>query len=245
MNEFNVNYATIIKNNKANEKSPLKVRLNNDQMTYYNRTNNILWQSSSPISKIDTLDIDHYYSNDFYAFSKADDCNSNDCTSTHYERPITEKLSFKADELSLEIRTNDTVHLEEKWIGYKVFIANNSKRTHQFSTFDYRLELTMQALNETGEWQDIQKLIGEGCTSGGSASLIPQRYWQLQMPLFKGSFETRMRLKLEVFKKGGNRFFQIYSNEIKASINPAQFWKRKNYTLRTLSEIDEDDVGIN
>jgi hypothetical protein len=246
-NEINTYYPYKRINNKANkphENSPLKIKKNNEQITYYNRTNNIIWQSSLNTPKIDTLDIEHFYYNSFYAFSKADECDTensiNTCTSIHYERPITKELSFPENILSLEIRTNDTVNLEGKWMGYKVFVANNSRRIYNLPTTDYRLDMTMQALNEAGKWQDIQRLRAQGCTSGGEASLIPQRYWQLEMPLFKGSFDTSLRLKLEVIKRG-DKLFQIYSNEIKASINPAQFWQEKGYVLRTLNEVDEDD----
>ena len=62
------------------------------------------------------------------------------------------------------------------------------------------------------------------------------------MPLFKGNYETRLRLKVIYRKRKGDKEYNLYSNEIKISINPAQFWRRSNYKLRT---IEEEDDAIN
>jgi hypothetical protein len=49
------------------------------------------------------------------------------------------------------------------------------------------------------------------------------------MPVFKGSMPTRIRLKLKIKGKGENKDNELYSNEIKASVNPAQFWRKEDY----------------
>jgi hypothetical protein len=87
-----------------------------------------------------------------------------------------------------------------------------------------------QALDAQNKWQDIEYLPSSWCgNSYHTLALDPQHFWQFQMPVFKGSMPTRIRLKLKIKGKGENKDNELYSNEIKASVNPAQFWRKEDY----------------
>jgi WG containing repeat len=212
---------------KKNQNSYLKT--NKERTQYTNPLNRIIWQTMPSFSKLDTLDIDYMYPAEFYAYSdsKATKAPNSEARSDNLPKLMTRTNQFQPKIFSLEIKISDTVHIAQKWLGYKVFIANNSIDTLFFNAIDSRLYMVIQALNKENKWQDMDIIWYSDCgNSYHTLALDPQHFWQFQMPVFKGSMHTRLRLKLKV---KGEKDYDVYSNEIKASVNPAQFWRQEAY----------------
>lgn len=215
------------------EKPFLKLDKGERLMTYIDDQDSIIWQAQPTVFQLDTLDIDYMSRGSFYARSESQ---ANDQSyggwggSKNGSNTITQEMSFPKNKFTIEIRTTDTLHLEGKWMGYKVFVANNSTDTFRFDAQDSRLYMNMQAVDKQGVWRDIEYLPSSWCgNSYHVIALDPKQYWSFQTPLYKGSNPTRLRLKLMVKRKKGDKGYELYSNEIKGSINPAQFWRKQEY----------------
>jgi hypothetical protein len=100
----------------------------------------------------------------------------------------------------------------------------------RFAAQDSRLYMNMQALDAQNNWRDIEYLPSSWCgNSYHTTALDPQHFWQFAMPVFKGIMQTRIRLKLRIQREDTKKQNEFYSNEVKASINPAQFWRKEDY----------------
>ena len=119
-----------------------------------------------------------------------------------------------------------------------IFVANPTNDTINFNAQDRRLYMKMQALDKNGEWRYIEYLPSSWCgNSYHTTYLSPGRYWSFAAPVYQGSFETRLRVQLEVIV--GNATHQmfehnkntrlVYSNEFTGSVNPGQFWRKEGY----------------
>lgn len=125
--------------------------------------------------------------------------------------------------------------LEEK--NNKLFIKNYLNEAIQFDAQDGRLYLKLQAKDKKGQWKDIEYLPGSWCGNSYYAVELPaKKYWEFDLPKYTGEFETALRAELSYLDPVTNKTALIYSNEFKGSVNPGQFWRKPEYSVRGLMD---------
>lgn len=140
-------------------------------------------------------------------------------------------ISYAKGKLQIVI---DTAQYEE-WFsgiaGYAVYVVNDTKSKCFFEAQDSRISMVVQALDADGQWKDIEHLPNSWCgNSYHTLYLNPQTHWKFVMPVYEGSIQTRLRTKLyyqSSYEQKEEEF--LYSNEISGSVNPAQFWRKRDY----------------
>ncbi len=115
--------------------------------------------------------------------------------------------------------------------GLQVYIINDSKTKMLFPAENSRLNMIIQAKNNDGEWKDVEYLPHSWCGNSYHTLYLPsQKFWSLTMPVYEGSTRTLLRAKLSYKESPAQEKEQyIYSNEISGSVNPAQFWRKREY----------------
>ncbi|MBS1904533.1 MAG: WG repeat-containing protein [Bacteroidetes bacterium] len=87
----------------------------------------------------------------------------------------------------------------------------------------------MEALDRHGVWRPIDGG-GPGYDYQKNLDLRmhPFTKFELMGPLYRGSFATKLRICVQIDDRDGSSHV-LHSNEFSGSINPAQFWRRKNW----------------
>lgn len=197
------------------------------QLTYINQNGRIIWQREADYSTT-ILNTDYMARGYFYAlpYQRAQAGN----TDMAYQNPkvITSKNNFPPDKLSLTIRTEDTIIAGP--FCFTVYIANNTNQDFNFNAQDGRLYMNMQALKD-GKWKDIEYLPSSWCgNSYHTIKLESGLYWGLPAPIHDGRIKTKLRAKLRYIDPNNKKNeITIYSNEVDGKVNPAQFWRKREY----------------
>ncbi|MFK7972986.1 MAG: WG repeat-containing protein [Bacteroidia bacterium] len=203
-----------------------------DRLVYFNTKGEVVWKRelSEEQNGLFPLNICFKMRGYFYASSKPhpDDAGGFG-GSDNGARKITRSLNLPEDKLALEVRPEEAVGLDN-YRAATVYIANRTKSKIEFEASDSRLEMLVQALDQTGEWRDIEYLPSSWCgNSYHTLTLGPNQYWKFKTPLYEGAIKTKLRIKLS-YQKDNQDSAILYSNEYEASINPAQFWRQRSYT---------------
>ena len=149
---------------------------------------------------------------------------------------ISSKEKFQPGLLSMVVNPmKDT--FQNNYSGIKVYVANTTSSPIKFNASDSRLSMKVQALNAKGEWKDIEYLPGSSCgNSYHISSLEPEHFWSFATPKYTGDFKTKLRIALSYAdpndkseKHWQRKELTIYSNEYEGSINPGQFWRKRDY----------------
>jgi hypothetical protein len=91
----------------------------------------------------------------------------------------------------------------------------------RFPASDNRLYLVAEALDESNKWMRITSLTSSFCGNSRHKVLLDSNeYWTFKAPIFKGSFQTKLRYTLYI-----GETTRICSNEIPVRINKTQFDK--------------------
>lgn len=205
---------------------------------YLDKTGKKVWQQTiSKPKRIDTLDIDFNFSGDYAAAS--DSKSNNDryggwAKSTNKAKQVAPNNNFPSHKFSITVNQSDTALIEGNWLGYKVFVANLSSDTLFFDAQNSHLDMSMQAIDSSGKWRDIEHLSSSWCgNSYHKLALDPNFFWTFTTPQYKGVFKTRFRLALDYTltstRTKKEDILTIYSNEWTGSVNPSQFWRKKGY----------------
>lgn len=102
--------------------------------------------------------------------------------------------------------------------GFRVLLANTSRRKVSFEASDSRLNIVREALDRQGRWRAVEYLPQSWCGNSYHRLFLPSgRYWSFTAPEFRGTFRTKMRFVLE--QEG----LTLRSNEFSGTINPEQF----------------------
>lgn len=218
--------------------------------TYINKKGQIIWQQQEkkPI-ELSNLNIDVMNRGYFYASSER---NKNDLGgfggSRNKAKKIQKKDQFLNHTLSVWVQTESRDTIYNMINGMKVFVANTTPKAIDFSAQDSRLYMKVQALNNQKEWKDIEYLPSSTCgNSYHTLSLAPQTYWSFITPRYEGDFKTKLRIELKYIdpknqssKRRERKEIIIYSNEYDGSVNPAQFWRKDNYSPNGIMDPYED-----
>ena len=131
----------------------------------------------------------------------------------------------------IQIDTSELTVFEDRYLGYKIYIKNDSQDKQYVPAQDGKIKLIKQALNEKGKWQDIEEYINSFCgNSYHSIEFKPRTYRVYADPIMKGNFNTQLRYRLNL------RDTVVVSNSYFGRINKAQFIEEE--------EKDKTDIAV-
>ena len=144
--------------------------------------------------------------------------------SDNLPKEINESLNLDTNELVLKIDTIQTTTFNDKYNGYKLYIANKTDTIAQFYASDSRLSVISEVFYK-GEWKPVEYLPSSWCgNSYHDVFLNPNEYWEFDIPKFTGKIKTKLRYKLTL-----DRDKYLYSNEILTSINKGQLKNKEGH----------------
>ncbi len=205
------------------------------KLTYINTQGKIIWQEEkSENEPLKNMNIDYMNRGYFYAAS-APHKKGASRENGNYPVPLTIKLP--SGKLSLIVYPDTKKDFYNKYKGCKMVVANTTGKKIDFHAQDGRLYMKVQALNNSGEWQDIEYLPSSWCgNSYHTVTLDNKEQWTFSVPVYEGEFKTKLRVELAFVDPADEnpsdrrkKDLFIYSNEFEGSINPGQFWRKPDY----------------
>lgn len=137
--------------------------------------------------------------------------------SDNLPKKINENLTLASSGLLLKIDTTQTVTINDKYNGYKLYLANKTDTIIRLEASDSRLSVLAEVVYK-GKWNPIEYLPSSWCgNSYHNVYLKQNEYWEFDIPKFTGKIKTKLRYKLIL-----SRDKYLYSNEIRTSINKGQ-----------------------
>ncbi len=169
---------------------------------------------------LDSLDIDFQLRGNCYAFSSniyAKPSNG-EAHSANIAQPNNGK--FEKGLFGLYLSEKELQKVYGTYIGHTLYLINTTDKTIDLDAQDSRLDIKTEVKSRAGFWTEITYLPSSWCgNSYHTITLGSDEYWEFAQPIFKGSFKTTLRYKLELEDS------TIVSNEIVALINPGQLDK--------------------
>ena len=145
-------------------------------------------------------------------------------SSDNLPKKINENLTLASSGLLLKIDTTKTTTINDKYNGYKLYIANKTDTIVRLDASDSRLNVIAEVFYK-GEWKPIEYLPSSWCgNSYHDVYLKQNEYWEFEIPKFTGEIKTKLRYKLIL---GKDKF--LYSNEIQTSINKGQLENKQGH----------------
>lgn len=213
---------------------------------YINSDGNVIWKETvNTNNQLSYLNIDFMNRGYFYAYSKH---HKDDLGGFGSSMNIPKKInrSHKFNPKSLNVFVNqelkDTIYGNK--IGVTVFIGNTTNKKINFNAQDSRLYMKVQALDAQNKWRDVEYLPSSWCgNSYHTLTLEPNYFWKFISPIYEGEFKTKLRIELQYIDSNDNsknrwdkKNITIYSNEYDGSINPGQFWNKREYYSKGLMD---------
>lgn len=238
----------------------------NYKLTYINPKGEVIWQESemgNRFQSLTDLNIDFINETNYRVFS------ANDSRKRIYRSFVSGCISethrsfnSKSNSLNLEVHTEikdtftvDTFRLAKN--GSAVYVTNTTNDSLEFYSQGTYLNMLVQALNQRGEWKNIEQLPTGNCIDNSRIlTLAPNHFWKFATPKYEGDFKTKLRIAikyidptdttddlrgidkdmngdtikiLSIFSIDKKRNeITIYSNEYEGSVNPSQFWRNRN-----------------
>ena len=134
----------------------------------------------------------------------------------------TTQLRVIEDDRYWYLRTEGEENKRKYYKAWPVFIVNNGDSTHIVETQDSRMSIMIQEAKDlNGQWKPIEYWTHSLCgNSYYSFALPPKHCAIIKIPIYKGNFETELRVK---YKKDSIVF---YSKPFRGSINLSQFERK-------------------
>ena len=197
-----------------------------NRLSYINTKGEIIWQEKEDIAAL-YFNIDYINFGLFYANKESKDISLSE------ESFIKDSLNFIVNTNTFDSLQFNLDKLRYKYLFHPVVLANLTKDDVKIRAADGKIYVYSQAMDEDGNWRDISIVNTGRCANGiGNTSLEQDKYWQLKVPAYQGSFKTKLRLKLKyvnseysTYPDQSDEGMTIYSNEYEGSVNPGQFWK--------------------
>ncbi|WP_178989162.1 hypothetical protein [Winogradskyella schleiferi] len=175
---------------------------------------------SETLKKLDSLDIDFQLRGNCYAFSSKKNAKESNGEAHSENIPKPNNGKFEKGLFGLFLSENELQKVYEKNIGHTLYLINTTDKNFDLSGQDSRLDIKTEIKSNIGIWTEITYLPSSWCgNSYHTITLGKNEYWEFTQPIFKGSFKTKLRYKLEFEDRA------IVSNEIVAFINPEQMNK--------------------
>lgn len=189
-----------------------------NQLVVLHKSGKIIWEEKQD-SSIQFQNIDFRSISDFPASSipHKDDLGGY----AHYvnlPKPL-KGDKYQSNGLILEIDTTifDTIY--HKYWAHPLKLINSTDTAVLISAQDSRIEIMIEAINETGEWESIQYIPRSWCgNSYHTLTLDGMHYWDFKIPVYEGDFQTKMRV---CFYDSDT---SICSESYTGSINKSQFF---------------------
>lgn len=151
--------------------------------------------------------------------------------SKNLPKKINDSLAITNSGLFLKIDTAQTTTINDKYNGYKLYIANKTDTIVQLEASDSRLYVIAEVFYG-GKWQAIEYLPSSWCgNSYHNVYLKQNEYWTFDVPKFAGKIKTKLRYRLMLSK-----YKFIYSNEIMTSFNKKQLTEKEGHTPNGLMD---------
>jgi len=145
-------------------------------------------------------------------------------SSDNLPKKINENLTLASSGMLLKIDTTKTTTINDKYNGYKLYIANKTDTIVRLDASDSRLSVIAEVFYK-GEWKPIEYLPSSWCgNSYHDVYLKQNEYWEFDIPKFTGKIKTKLRYKLIL---GKDKY--LYSNEIQTSINIGQLENKEGH----------------
>jgi hypothetical protein len=208
---------------------------------YVNKKNEYIWREKKQTQFFQTFDVDYKITANYAA-----DCYT--CLNNAFSRviPPKQKRKLPVNSITIVVKDNKCLPYDQYREGNIVHIANTTNDTIACTWTSNVINLTLQALDKNGVWKDIETMPTGGCLVK-TKLLLPQNYWQFAVPIFKGSYKTKLRMKLNYHIDADEHWFfrpksifVAYSNIFEGFINPAQLWRHKSdcYFLYAINGFD-------
>lgn len=214
------------------------------KMGYINEFGEYIWKSNSDVySHPERLSLNVKSYLDFKV-SQYDSLATSDNSPIYYNPPKStmEKSApvlQMADSIVLYIDTTKITLSKFGYLSHRAYLLNNTGHKLSVSTQNGLLFAQVEALDRSGDWRPIDLFEISGCRNSFENITLPQnQFWEMPLPVFHGSFKTKLRLKVWLSNPrhcDENRI--IYSNEIDTNLNDGQFWRTREhfpYSLRNL-----------
>jgi hypothetical protein len=115
----------------------------------------------------------------------------------------------------------------------QVWLVNGSAKELAFEAQDSRLPMIHEAQDRAGIWRAIEHLPESWCGNSDHEVFLPAgKAWKFSVPIYTGSFATRLRLRLDT--PAG----PLYSRAFAGRINPAQLDPQNRQTHRAQGIMD-------
>ena len=170
----------------------------------------------------DSLNIHEQFYSYFSAYSSAKNALPSNGESHSDNLPQTVNGRFAKNGFYLRIEP-DIVSVIDSQLSCKLYVINTSHSKVNLEAQDSRLNIIAEALDENNVWQAISYFVSSDCgNSYHKVVLDVDEYWSFDIPVFKGTFKTKLRYTLNMGKDSS-----IHSNEVDTRINKGQFNIRK------------------
>ncbi len=177
--------------------------------------------TKTEIEGLDSANIDFQFRGDCYAYSSAKYAEESNGEAHSDNLPKMVDKSFPRQGFYLVINQSELIKIDSAILGCKLYLVNTTDSLIKLDASDSRLYIIAEALNENKVWTPISYLPSSGCgNSFHSVALDKNEYWSFDIPIFKGSYKTKLRYTLTIDKNN-----KISSNEIVANLNMGQFDK--------------------
>lgn len=203
---------------------------------YINRSGKTVWKFSNAKENFShELNIDYMNRGYFMASSPFDEDLNGVGGWGQYDnlfKPLSDfRSNFSKDKLQAIIDTNKSSSWFDICSGYEIYLINSTDHKYYFPSENSRINMLIQAQDSEGNWKDIEYLPHSFCGNSYLTLFLPQNsYWTFVMPVYQGIIPTKLRAKVEYESMLNQKSPQIlYSNEINGSVNPAQFWRKREY----------------
>jgi hypothetical protein len=193
----------------------------------------LLLSSTTFGQKKQDLNIDFMLRGHIYAKSSVEDTSAlgGFGGSDNLPKKITRNLVLADKRLILKIDTTQTATINDKYNGYKLYIANKTDTIVRLHASDSRLRVIAEVFYK-GEWKPIEYLPSSSCgNSYHDVYLKQNEYWEFEIPKFTGKIKTKLRYKLIL---GKDNF--LYSNEIQTGINKGQLENKEGHKQKGIMD---------
>ncbi len=185
------------------------------------------------LKHLDSLDIDFQLRGNCYAFSSEKNAkkSNGEAHSENIAKPNNGK--FGKGLFGLYLSENELQKVYKNNIGHTLYLINTTDKNVDLSAQDSRFDIKAEVKSKVGLWTEITYLPSSWCgNSYHTITLGSDEYWEFVQPIFKGSFKTTLRYKLELEDN------TIVSNEIIAFINPEQMDKERKEGHNAINIMD-------
>ncbi len=208
-----------------------------DTLALYNKNYKIVWQTILKNDSVQYLNTDIKYRTRYVQERRYDE--GLDGNFYYFGNTIKSfPFNNEKNKVSFKLLTNATDTFINCFHSNPLYLFNNTKKDFNYLSIDFEAPIILQAKNEKGIWQDIatiREYMGHNTNTYMKSILRPNSYLKFSIPIFQGSFKTKLRVVFEYAIRDDKKYYyqwqtkKLYSNEMDVSINPSQFYNEGNF----------------